>query len=206
MAVNLDNFEEKMRNARLAIPALWREPEVGLLQFDFLISNGLRPEHKLLDIGCGPIRAGIHFIDYLNDGNYYGIDCRSEYYIIGYKIAELLNVNKTWNFFTSKVFYCAVWGVKFDYILAASLFTHLSEDDILLCLQSVKKVMKGDGMFFATFFEKEDNPPKISDGLFRHGFNIMMKLAKKAEISIEFIGRFGHPNIRQLMLKFEWEK
>ena len=25
-------------------------------------------------VGCGPIRAGVHFISFLNEGNYYGVD------------------------------------------------------------------------------------------------------------------------------------
>jgi hypothetical protein len=38
---------------------------MGKLQLDYLVERGLKPEHNLLDVGCGPLRAGIHFIEYL---------------------------------------------------------------------------------------------------------------------------------------------
>jgi cyclopropane fatty-acyl-phospholipid synthase-like methyltransferase len=45
-------------------------------QFKFLSSRGLRPEHRLLDIGCGTLRGGIPLIDYLDCGNYVGVESR----------------------------------------------------------------------------------------------------------------------------------
>ncbi len=55
---------------------LW--DELGQLQFDFMVEHGLKPEHKLLDVGCGPLRGGIKFINYLEPGNYYGVDKRAD--------------------------------------------------------------------------------------------------------------------------------
>jgi len=48
--------------------------EIGRLQFDFLVQQGLEPSHYLLDIGCGSFRGGVRFIHYLDAGNYLGID------------------------------------------------------------------------------------------------------------------------------------
>ena len=47
---------------------------LGKLQFDYLVANGLKPGHRLLDIGCGTLRGGRHFIRYLAPGGYTGID------------------------------------------------------------------------------------------------------------------------------------
>jgi cyclopropane fatty-acyl-phospholipid synthase-like methyltransferase len=47
-------------------------------QFEFLTTHGLRPEHRLLDIGCGTLRGGIPLIDYLETGHYFGVDARAE--------------------------------------------------------------------------------------------------------------------------------
>ena len=46
----------------------WRES--GARQFDYLRKHGLRPGHRLLEIGCGNLRAGWRFIDYLEPGGY----------------------------------------------------------------------------------------------------------------------------------------
>ena len=48
--------------------------EIGKLQFDFLISRGLKPHHVFLDIACGSLRAGRFLIPYLDAGNYLGIE------------------------------------------------------------------------------------------------------------------------------------
>ena len=47
---------------------------LGEMQFDYLAGHGLGPGHRMLDIGCGNLRAGWRFIAYLDTGNYYGID------------------------------------------------------------------------------------------------------------------------------------
>jgi SAM-dependent methyltransferase len=47
-------------------------------QFDFLLARGLRPEHRLLDIGCGTLRGGIPLIDYLQAEHYIGIEARGQ--------------------------------------------------------------------------------------------------------------------------------
>ncbi len=54
------------------IGGMW--DEMGPRQFDFLKSAGLAPHHRMIDIGCGCLRAGVHFVPYLENGNYYGID------------------------------------------------------------------------------------------------------------------------------------
>ena len=47
---------------RRAVGGLW--DEIGLLQRDFLIDHGLKRNHFLLDIRCGPLRGGVTIIPY----------------------------------------------------------------------------------------------------------------------------------------------
>src|SRR5260370_13527867 len=42
--------------------------------FDYVASTGLKPDMRMREIGCGNLRAGRLFIDYLDAGGYYGID------------------------------------------------------------------------------------------------------------------------------------
>src|SRR5271165_3310432 len=46
----------------------------GQLQFELLKREGCRPNSKVLDIGCGCLHAGIPLIQYLEKGNYVGVD------------------------------------------------------------------------------------------------------------------------------------
>ena len=52
--------------------------EMGDLQFEYLLRHGLRREDRLLDFGCGCLRAGRYLIKYLKERNYYGIDISPE--------------------------------------------------------------------------------------------------------------------------------
>lgn len=43
--------------------------EHGQWQLEFMKKQGLKKSHTLLDIGCGVLRGGRYFIDYLNKEN-----------------------------------------------------------------------------------------------------------------------------------------
>src|SRR4051794_24004227 len=36
-----------------------RWQELGSLQLDFMVAQGLQPQHRLLDVGCGALRGGV---------------------------------------------------------------------------------------------------------------------------------------------------
>lgn len=128
---------------------------MGQLQLDFLVTQGLEPGHRLLDVACGALRAGIRFVDYLDPGNYYGIDINESLLEAGYGMEltdELRGKLPRDHLRTTDRFECD-FGVEFDFALAQSLFTHVALNDIRLCLYRVAPQMKVGGRFFATFFE-----------------------------------------------------
>src|SRR5437870_13686880 len=47
---------------------------IAAMTFNLLTTAGLRQHHKLIDVGCGSLRAGRLFIPYLNSGNYIGVE------------------------------------------------------------------------------------------------------------------------------------
>ena len=47
---------------------------IGAAQFALLYALGLRQHHRLLDVGCGSLRAGRMLITYLEPGNYFGAE------------------------------------------------------------------------------------------------------------------------------------
>ncbi|HEY4163530.1 MAG TPA: class I SAM-dependent methyltransferase [Dongiaceae bacterium] len=58
----------------------------GLDQFHFLQSLGFQPEHRCVDYGCGSLRIGMHLIDYLDRGNYWGVDITDRFYNDGLEL------------------------------------------------------------------------------------------------------------------------
>ena len=47
---------------------------IGAAQFALLYALGLRAHHRLLDLGCGSLRAGRLLIPYLEAGHYVGVE------------------------------------------------------------------------------------------------------------------------------------
>ena len=140
---------------REVIGGLW--DDIGQLQFEYLVSAGLLPEHRLIDIGCGCLRGGVHFVRYLAPGNYVGVDRNNSLLDAGYNI-ELAEVGlqdrlPRENLICVENFDFARTGGNFDFALAHSVFTHLPSNHIRRCLTRLAEVMRVGGVFFATFFE-----------------------------------------------------
>jgi len=189
---------------RTYVGGLW--DELGLLQFQFLLEMGLKPSDCLFDIGCGSLRGGRHFIKYLNEGKYIGID--KDLSLIEYGLKEELNREdirlKDPNFIVNEKFNFKESRQKPDISIAHSLFTHLNLNDISLCLNNLRKIVKKDHMFYATF--KEGNSllnRKISNSfsVFFYSFKTLRNLASSLGWKASYIGEWGHPR-NQKMIKF----
>jgi hypothetical protein len=144
----------KQGGHRALVGGMW--DEIGQLQFNALVNDGLVPTDKLLDFGCGCLRGGVYFVDYLEPDNYYGIDISEELLNVGYEV-ELAGLNLQHklpreNLLTNGDFDSKSFGVKFDAVLALSLFTHLPFNHIRLCLARLQVSVRSGAKFYATVF------------------------------------------------------
>jgi SAM-dependent methyltransferase len=130
-------------------------------QPNFLKKQGLLPHHVFLDLGCGYLRGTIDLVDYLEDGHFFGIDI-SQANIETARERALQQCRHKPNLATSSLFEIEqIWpNVRFDFILAASLFTHLWPADVEECLRQTSRVLRGK--FFATIYK--DNTVAVYDG------------------------------------------
>lgn len=126
-------------------------------QFIILIELGLREHHKLLDIGCGSLRAGRLLIPYLLKGNYYGIEPNINILDEGIK-KESGNIFYTREAHVScnDQFDLRIFDEKFDFILAHSIFTHTTQAQLRKCLSEISLVLKDDGLFVGTFLHGDN--------------------------------------------------
>jgi SAM-dependent methyltransferase len=148
---------------------MWEE--IGKLQFDFLVSRGLKPEHVFCDVACGSLRAGVHLIPYLNPGNYLGIDKEQDLIDAGDKkeLTPELVAEKQPEFVVSSAFEFERFSRQPQMAIAQSLFTHLPPELIRLCFRKLLPAMARGGEFYATFFRNTGeyaNPTEAHD----HGF------------------------------------
>ena len=51
----------------------------GAFQLHFLRAVGLQPDHRVLDVGCGPLRAGSHLIQHLDEHGYWAFDSNADF-------------------------------------------------------------------------------------------------------------------------------
>jgi cyclopropane fatty-acyl-phospholipid synthase-like methyltransferase len=128
--------------------------QISALQFGIMIALGLREHHTLLDIGCGSLGSGRLFIPYLLKGCYHGIE-PEDWLVedgIRFEVTEQQRQLKKPSFHTSRDFDLEHFGVSFDFILAHSVLTHVSQAQLNACLGKAKSVLKDDGLFAASFY------------------------------------------------------
>ena len=132
---------------------------VSAMQFNLVTAFGIRDSDKLLDIGCGSLRFGKLMIPYLQRGNYFGIEPNEWLIEDGVKNElgqDILTVKQP-RFMPSDSFELSAFEVKFDYMVAQSIFSHTSQAQIHQCLKEVKATLKATGVLLATFVEGDTN-------------------------------------------------
>ena len=205
-------FDEAARDKqrhRAQVGGRW--DEMATLQLDFLVSQGLTPSMRFLDVGCGSLRAGRLLVPYLDPGHYYGIDIGAEMIEAGYERElddetrtrlPLSNLRMTDRF-------DADFGVEFGMAIAQSVFTHVSLNHIRLCLARVAQVMAPGGRFYATFFERGPSHPideirgrqYTERNLFWYYRKDLRWAADRTPFSFRYIGGWNHP-VHQKMVEF----
>lgn len=101
----------------------------GAFQLHFFQQHGLKPTHRLLDVGCGPLRAGLHLIPYLDAGNYFGIDYNQQFIRIAQQqVTESDLSSKQPTLAVVEDFDFPTTFPAFDYIMVFSVLNHCTEE------------------------------------------------------------------------------
>jgi hypothetical protein len=183
---------------------------VGRVQFDFMVHQGLKPQDTLVDVGCGSLRGGRLFIAYLDPEHYLGIDHAPWLIKAGLKheIPKGLRREKRPQFVISERFEFHKFGKRPNYGIAQSLFSHLTKDDVLLCLANLRAEIREGGRFYATFVPKgflpgdHLNPERSDDhGAFEYDADEILTIGREAGWQARYVGVWGHP-LGQEMLEF----
>lgn len=202
------------RIAREQVGGLW--DEIGLLQFEFLKAEGISPEHHLLDMGCGSLRGGIHFIRYLDPGHYFGVDIRERLLAAGRSELERAGLaEKNATLVARNDFSVAHLGQSFEFALAVSLFTHLPFNRIVRCVSEVGRVLRPGGRFFASFFVNPDGRLRtepievrapeakqahLDKNPYYYSPEIFTWLCEGSDLTCEYRGDWGHPRSQHMLV------
>lgn len=162
---------DRILQDQVGLPGLFTD--MALVTMGRLNMAGLRPEDSVLDIGCGVGRTARYLCDYLDTGaRYEGFDIMAP-------LVEWCRANITPSFpnftFTHVALFNGAYypdpdapspthfrfpydDGTFDFVLAHSVFTHLDPSTAAHYLDEVRRVMKGHGRFYATWFLFGDRP------------------------------------------------
>lgn len=187
--------------------ANWKK--IGKMQLDWLVDHGMEPHHKLLDYGCGPGRAADWLVDYLNSGNYLGIDINEKAINTARNRISKRFTGKAPGFMTMEQF-STITVPCFDYVIAHSVFTHCTKEQITTIMDNVDRVLNPEGVFFATCFEADEGVQRQRQGTtntttfsdrdpFHYPQSFWQESPAFAGWQVEWIGDWDHPRNQKML-------
>ncbi|MFE9648730.1 class I SAM-dependent methyltransferase [Streptomyces sp. NPDC006365] len=184
-------------------PSRDRWAQIGRMQFDYLVRHGLKPQHRMLEIGCGNLRAGRLFIDYLESGNYYGIDISPDILIAAQDtlVREGLQTKLPHLTLTDDLTFAFLPDAYFDVVHAHSVFSHSPQDVIEQCLAHVGRVLAPGGFFDFTFDRTEGREHQVLHEDFYYRTETLVQLAAKHGLSAQFMDDWEKLPHRQSKLR-----
>jgi SAM-dependent methyltransferase len=129
-----------------------------------LISRGLRPEHRVLDIGSGIGNLAVGLIDYLR-GGYDGLEIHPQ--AVAWCQQAITREHPRFRFHRADVFsraynprgrvdasaYSFPFGdQQFDVVLLGSVFTHMLPDEVERYVHEISRVLAPGGLCIASYF------------------------------------------------------
>lgn len=182
------------RHSLVGPPNQWKQKRD--FQRSFLIDSGLQPSHQLLDIGCGTLRGGIPLVDYLDEGNYVGIEPREGALAEGRnELLEAGLVHKNPTLIRGDASSVDVER-RFDVIWAFSVLFHMTDEILDEALRFVREHLAGGGTFNANV-KIGDQPTKewLEYPVAWRAYEAYRDAFKTHDISVEDlepIGELGH--------------
>jgi SAM-dependent methyltransferase len=163
--------------------------KLGELQFDYLRGHGLPPSARMLDIGCGNLRAGWRFIDYLEPGNYYGIDISPDVLIAAKRTLTERGLQRKLPHLTltQDLTLDFLPDAHFDVIHAHSVFSHSPLEIIDECLAHVGRVLAPGGFFDFTFDRTVGAEHQVLHEDFYYRTETLTGLARRHGLSARFM-------------------
>lgn len=152
-AVMRSDVTEKDPQAAVGSATHERWLALGTMQFDYLVEHGLQPGDRMLEIGCGNLRAGWRFIDYLDAAHYHGIDISPDILFAAQDTLVHRGLQGKLPYLTPvrNLRLAFLPDEYFTVVHAHSVFSHCPIEVLDECLASIGRIMRPDGFFDFTF-------------------------------------------------------
>jgi SAM-dependent methyltransferase len=188
------------RSHEAAVGSKTRESwlKIGQLQFDYLLRHDLKPGARMLEIGCGNLRAGRLFIGYLDAGNYYGVDISPEILLAAQDtVTEFGLQEKLPHLALVRDMKLAFLPAgQFDVVHAHSVFSHCPASVIDECLDHIGRIMAPGGFFDFTFDRTSGQEHQVLREDFYYRTETLVAMAARHGLTARFMDdweKLGHP-------------
>lgn len=202
-----DFYAAKMdRKARKIGVEVNGRPEDKAFHLVFLRQQGLQPSMDMLDYGCGAAAAGVSFIGFLDRGRYTGADVSQECLTLAAArlgSAGLSDKRPAFVHLPSGSL-TPLEGRQFDIIWAQSVLTHMPPDLIATLFSAASRMLRPDGVFFATFAYSAHPRGQSRVKNFDYHTTELQTLAAQAGLAATVVETWVHPaggNDKMLQLR-----
>jgi SAM-dependent methyltransferase len=170
-------------------PSVEKWERVGRMQFDYLLRHGLEPRHRMLEIGCGNLRAGRLFIDHLDAGNYYGIDISPAILLEAQRtlVRQGLQAKLPHLTLVADLTFAFLPEAHFDVVHAHSVFSHSPAHVIEQCFAHVGRVLAPGGFFDFTYGRTEGEEHQVLHEDFYYRTDTLVELAAQYGLTARFM-------------------
>ncbi|MGH3196682.1 MAG: class I SAM-dependent methyltransferase [Streptosporangiaceae bacterium] len=177
--------------------------KIGQMQFDYLVSHGLKPGMRMLEVGCGNLRAGRLFIDHLDAGDYYGIDISPDILLAAQRTLAEAGLQDKLPHLTlvQDLTLEFLPAGHFDVVHAHSVFSHSPIEVIEECLAHVGRIMKPDGVFDFTFDRTEGAEHQVLREDFYYRTQTLTGLAAKHGLAAQYLADWEETGHEQSKLR-----
>jgi SAM-dependent methyltransferase len=153
---------------------------LGQMQFDYLVKHGLAPDDRMLEIGCGNLRAGRLFIEYLDTAHYHGIDISPEILLAAQEtlVSQGLRDKLPYLTLVHDLRLAHLPDHHFTVVHAHSVFSHSPVSVIDECLAHVGRILAPGGLFDFTYNRTEGTEHQVLHEDFYYRTGTLVALAE----------------------------
>jgi cyclopropane fatty-acyl-phospholipid synthase-like methyltransferase len=146
----------------------------------------LEPRHRLIDYGCGSFRIGLHAMNYLDPGNYFGLDVVADFIDIGRELvgAETLAARKPRSAVITPESLAEAEAFRADAVMSIAVAIHVHPDETQTYYRNLARLASKPGavLFFTVHLAER------FERVGRMGFAWPLQFYKDQLPDLEFVG------------------
>jgi SAM-dependent methyltransferase len=160
----------------------------GELQFNHLVQSGVKPGHRVLDLGCGNLRLGWRLIRYLDAAKYFGIEIAPRMLQQGRAKVVEYNLQDKWPYLllVDDIDYRFLPAKSFDCITCHAVFVNSALGSIARVVPAITHLLKPGGFFDFTYYEVEGKPYAFQGAYYYHRREDIVEIVAKTGLYAEY--------------------